>query len=100
MLSIQPNQQQHVRICLTGRVSQGQLSYLDELIHSASDSRLSVLLDMEQVTVLDLAAVRYLTEGEGRKFEFTCCPPAIRRWIQREQKIAALAASVPHNRTT
>lgn len=70
----QSDQTRHVRICLSGRVSDGQLAYLDELIRIASDSRCTVLLDLEQVTVLDLLAVRYLAEGEGTKFEFSCCP--------------------------
>lgn len=99
MLKMQQSEQErHVRIYLSGRVSHGQLAYLDELIGIASDSRLKVLLDMEQVTVLDLPAVRYLAEGEGTKFKFTCCPPAIQEWIQREQEIAALAASIPSSR--
>ncbi|HJS97808.1 MAG TPA: hypothetical protein VJ756_01865 [Terriglobales bacterium] len=99
MLKIQQGEQgRQVRIYLSGRVSSGQLTYLDELIRIASDSRLKVLLDVEQVTVLDLPAVRYLAEGEGTKFKFTCCPRAIRQWIQREQKIAALAASIPSSR--
>jgi hypothetical protein len=99
MLKMQQSEQErHVRIYLSGRVSHGRLAYLDELIGIASDSRLKVLLDMEQVTVLDLPAVRYLAEGEGTKFKFTCCPPAIQEWIQREQEIAALAASIPSSR--
>lgn len=99
MLKMQQSEQErHVRIYLSGRVSHGRLAYLDELIGIASDSRLKVLLDLEQVTVLDLPAVRYLAEGEGTKFKFTCCPRAIRQWIRREQKIAALAASIPSSR--
>lgn len=99
MLKMQQSEQErHVRIYLSGRVSHGQLAYLDDLIGLASDFRLKVLLDMEQVTVLDLPAVRYLAEGEGTKFKFTCCPPAIQEWIQREQEIAALAASIPSSR--
>jgi hypothetical protein len=100
MLKIQQSQQtRYVRICLSGRVSHDQLPYLDELIRIASDSRLTVLFDIEQVTVLDLQVVRYLAEGEGTKFEFSCCPRAIGQWIRREQKIAALAASIPNSRT-
>jgi hypothetical protein len=100
MLKLQQSEQERqVRICLSGRVSHGQLAYLDELIRIADDSRCTVLLDLEQVTVLDLPAMRYLAEVEGIKFEFSCCPSAIRQWIQREQKIATLAASAPANRT-
>ncbi len=96
MLKSQPIEgQRSVRIRLSGRVSEGQLSYMDELIQYAKDSGLMVFLDLEQVTVLDLSAVRYMADGEGTKFEFSCCPVAIRQWILREKKIATLAAFIP-----
>ena len=60
MLNIQPiGQSRHVRVCLSGRVLHSQLPYLDELIRIASDTRCAVLLDLGQVSVLDLATVRY-----------------------------------------
>ncbi len=96
MLKTQPiEEQEAVRICLSGRVSESELSYLDEVINSANDSGVMVLLDLEQVTVLDLAAVRYMAEGEGNRFKFSCCPFALRQWIRRERKIATLASDIP-----
>lgn len=100
MSDIQPSgPTRHLRVCLSGRVLHSQLPYVDELIRIAGDTRCAVLLDLEQVSVLDLAAVRYLAEGEGKKFEFSCCPRAIRQWIQREQEIAAMAAFIPDSPT-
>lgn len=94
MLATRPiDGQRSIRICLSGRVSENQLSYIDELIQSANDSGLKVFVDLEQVTVLDLPAVRYMAEGERTKFEFSCCPSAIRHWIQRERETAKLASS-------
>jgi hypothetical protein len=45
------------------------MPYIDELIRIAGDTRCTVLLDLEQVSILDQATVRYLAEGEGKQLD-------------------------------
>lgn len=94
MLRIQPSDsQESFMIRLSGRIMDAELSYVDELVRHANGAGSKVVLDLEQVTVLGLSAVRYLAEGEGSRFVFACCPAAIREWIKREKRIVALASS-------
>jgi hypothetical protein len=76
-----------VRISLSGRLAQGQLVYLDELVDLAVQSQLLVLLDLNGITEVDRAAVRYLTNGEGAGFQIISCPGFIRHEIQVEARL-------------
>ena len=44
-----------------------------------------VVLDLGEVTLVDLDSVRFLLTCEAEGIEFLHCPPYIREWILREQ---------------
>jgi hypothetical protein len=75
-----------VTIRVAGSLSQGHVSYLDQLVHSAIDCGLWPLLDMVHLEELDYAALEYLTSGEGRYFGIVACPNFIREQMKKEKK--------------
>jgi hypothetical protein len=45
----------------------------------------AVTVDLEEVGVVDRAAVNLLVFSEGRGIELRHCPPYIREWVDRER---------------
>lgn len=74
-----------VTIRVSGSLSQGHISYLDQLVASAIDCGLWPLLDMAHLEQLDCDALSYLVAGEGRYFGIVGCPNFIREWMQVEK---------------
>lgn len=71
-------------IRVSGKLFQGHLSYLDQLVQTAGACGLWVLLDLENLQEVDRAALLYLMRGEGYAFDLTSCPNFIREWISHE----------------
>ena len=44
-----------------------------------------IVLDLEEVTLVDLDVVRFLGVSEAERFELVNCSPYIRDWIFRER---------------
>jgi hypothetical protein len=78
-----------VTIRVSGSLSQGHLSYLDQLVASAIDCGLWPLLDMIHLQELDRVALAYLIGGEGRHFGIVSCPNFVREWMQVERERGA-----------
>jgi hypothetical protein len=78
-----------VTIRVSGSLSQGHLSYLQQLVGSAIDCGLWPLLDMVHLEEVDSFALNYLVGGEGRYFGILGCPNFIREWMQLERERAA-----------
>jgi hypothetical protein len=76
----------HITIRVSGKLFQGHLSYLDQLVHSAVECRLWPLLSLSQLEELDRDALLYLLNGEGREFGIISCPNFIREWIDLEKE--------------
>jgi hypothetical protein len=74
-----------VTIRVAGALSEGHLSYLDQLVASAIECALWPLLDLENLEELDRVALTYLVGGEGREFGIVSCPDFIREWMQHEK---------------
>ncbi len=70
-----------VTIHVSGSLSHGHISYLDQLVRSAIDCGLWPLLDMHHLQELDGPALTYLVRGEGRYFGIVSCPNFIREWM-------------------
>jgi len=43
------------------------------------------ILDLSEVTLVDLAVVRFLISCEDEGVELVKCPPYVREWILRER---------------
>ncbi len=74
-----------VTIHVSGSLSKGHLSYLDQLIAAAINCALWPLLDLARLEELDRAALTYLLGGEGRDFGIVARPNFIREWMQHEK---------------
>ena len=65
----------------------GQITGDDvDVLRAAMDQeRGAVAIDLEEVGVVDRAAVNLLVFSEGRGIELRNCPPYIREWVDRER---------------
>jgi hypothetical protein len=83
------NHSAHITIRVSGKLFDGHLSYLNQLVQSAGECRLWPLLSLAHLEELDRVALRYLMEGENRQFGIVSCPTFIREWMERERERAA-----------
>jgi hypothetical protein len=69
-------------IRLSGQIQSDDLQALNEEIR---DSGAGTVLDLDDVTLVDVAAVRFFLACEAEGIQIFCAPPYIRNWIRREQ---------------
>jgi hypothetical protein len=86
-----PNVQPTVTIRVSGKLFEGHLSYLEQLVDSASDCRLWPSLSLANLEELDRAAVLFLVRGENRNFEIESCPGFVREWMNHEKEAQSAA---------
>jgi len=67
---------------LIGRI---EAEYLDELEAHVRRHRPLLVLDLREVTLVDVAVVRFLITCEAEGIELRHCAPYIREWMGREQ---------------
>ena len=79
----------HITILVAGKLFDGHLSYLDQLIQSAHECRLWPLLNLARLEEVDRAALQYLSRGENREFEIAFCPPEVRARMEGARAAAA-----------
>lgn len=84
-----PSPDNHVTIRVSGKLFRGHLSYLDQLVRSATECHLWPLLSLAQLEELDREALLYLIEGENRRFALISCPSFIQDWMEHERQRAA-----------
>ena len=65
---------------LIGRI---QAEYLDELQAQVRRHRPRLVLDLDEVTLVDVAVVRFLIACEAEDIELLNCAPYIREWMSR-----------------
>ena len=78
-----------VTIRVSGKLFQGHLEYLDQLVRSAIECHLWPLLNLSQLEELDRGALFYLINGENREFGIISCPNFLREWMEHEKQRAA-----------
>lgn len=79
----------HVTIRVSGKLFQGHLAYLDQLVSSAAECQLWPLLNLAQLEELDRSALCYLIDGENQRFGILSCPGFVRDWMEQERDRAA-----------
>lgn len=72
---------QTVVLLLIGRL---ESMYLDELQAEVRRHRLPLVLDMDQVTLVDVSVVRFLIACEAEGIELVHCAPYIREWMSKD----------------
>jgi hypothetical protein len=84
-----PSLDPQVTIRVSGKLFEGHLSYLDQLVQSAAECHLWPLLSLAALEEVDRSALSYLIEGEGTSFGIISCPVYIRERIEDEKQRAA-----------
>jgi hypothetical protein len=69
-------------IRLSGRL---QSEHAPEVSKQMQDSTDRIVLDLEEVTLVDLDIVRFLASREAAGIELLHCPLYVREWISREK---------------
>jgi hypothetical protein len=78
------------RLLLSGRIH----SHRIVCIRSAmSEGCARKILDLSEVTLVDIAVVRFLIGCEDEGIELAQCPPYVREWMLRERAEGAQAGS-------
>lgn len=72
----------HTTIRLIGRMCSEHLAELKSLIE---DSTPVVVLDLDEITLVDIDAVSFLRECQAEGIKLRHCSPYIREWMDREQ---------------
>ena len=70
------------KIRLIGRM---QAEHLAELEKQIRESRLKIVIDMEELDLVDVQVVRFLGACEAQGITLINCSPYIRDWIEKEQ---------------
>ena len=68
---------------VSGRIDRASVEVLQELTENEETAKGSLALDLTQVTVVSLEAVRALTVAESNEIELQNCPAYVREWISR-----------------
>ena len=83
-----PPSMPHVTIRVSGKLFDGHLRYLEQLVQSAAECELWPLLSLSQLDELDHAALCYLVSGENREFGIISCPRFVRDRMDHERERA------------
>jgi hypothetical protein len=83
MLKIQRKTNGGVVFTLSGRIEAEDIGELRRLLELEGADR-QVALDLEDVTLVDRDAIKYLANCEADGTKLTNCPPYVREWIGRE----------------
>jgi hypothetical protein len=58
---------------------------LEELRQRVQDHTTLIILDLAEVTLVDLPSVRFQRDCQDQKIELRNCPPYVLEWIRRER---------------
>jgi hypothetical protein len=83
MLKIQRSANDKVVFTLSGRIEADDVAELRRLLDLEVADHL-LALDLEDVTLLDRDAVKFLARREADGIQLKNCPAYIREWIERE----------------
>jgi len=85
MLRIQRSSNIKVVFTLSGRIETEELAELQGLIELEKAER-RLVLDLEDVTLINREALKFLARCEADKITLRNCPAYIREWISKEQE--------------
>ncbi len=73
-----------VAFTLIGRINAEEVDELQRLFKAKGQDN-HIILDLKDVKLVDLDAVRFLTHCEGNGAQLENCPAYIREWIEKER---------------
>ena len=74
------------RLRLSGEL---RCEHLDQLKAEIERCGPSVVLDLEELSLVDIEAIRFLNECEAKGISVQQCAPFIRTWMSRDRKLTA-----------
>ena len=83
MLRIEKESVAHTtRLRLSGRI---QSNDIDDIWAQMDDDAIRIILDLGEVTLVDVEVVRFLSDSEDGGVVLAHCPLFVREWIIRER---------------
>ena len=83
MLRIEKESDGHTTLLrLVGRI---QSVNIDDIRAQMDDKNVRILMDLGEVTLVNVEVVRFLSDCEDEGIVLLHCPPYIREWILRER---------------
>lgn len=77
-----------VTFILSGRIDEEQLVELQKLLAGEAEGNpTAVVLDLVDVRLVDREAVKFLAECEAGGVELRNCPPYVREWIGKRERL-------------
>jgi hypothetical protein len=70
------------RLLLSGRIQSDRIDCIRSAMNEGCARK---TLDLSEVTLVDIAVVRFLIRCEDEGVELVHCPPFVREWILRER---------------
>jgi hypothetical protein len=70
------------RLRLSGRIQSDRIACIRSAMN---DGCARNILDLSEVTLVDIAVVRFLIRCEDEGIELVQCPPYVREWMLRER---------------
>ena len=87
MLRIEKESDGHTTILrLVGRIQSVNIGNIQAQM---DDENVHILMDLGEVTLVNVEVVRFLSDCEDEGIELLHCPPYIREWILRERSEGA-----------
>ena len=71
---------------VSGRIDCAYVEVLHELTENEETAKSRLALDLTEVTLVSLEAVRALSTAEANGIELRNCPAYVREWISRERE--------------
>lgn len=72
------------RLRLSGRIQSEHIASVQSAMIGRCERK---ILDLSEVTLVDLVVVRFLIRCEDEGVELVQCPPYVREWILRERAV-------------
>lgn len=70
------------RLSLSGRIHPDLITSIQSAMNDGCTRK---ILDLSEVTLVDLGVIQFLMTCEDEGIEFVHCPPFVREWILRER---------------
>ncbi len=85
MLKIQRSSNQGVVFVLSGRIEMEDIAELQRVV-SLEPAGESIAFDLQEITLVDRDALRFLARFESANIKLEHCPAYIRQWIDIERR--------------
>lgn len=70
------------KLKLSGRIQSGCIARIRSAMNDGCTRK---ILDLGEITLVDIAVVRFLVSCENEGVELVRCPPYVREWMLRER---------------